>query len=84
MNEEKKDMLLQSFVGDKSSKVEIVFSFDTTGSMAPCLGKVREKVSETVQRLLKDIKNIRIGVIAHGDYCDDVNTYAIKKIRFDR
>jgi len=80
MDETKKEMLLQSFVGDSSSKVEIVFSFDTTGSMAPCLGKVREKVTETVTRLIKDIKDIRIGIIAHGDYCDDVNTYAIKTL----
>jgi len=78
---DKKELLLTSFVSESSSsKVEIVFSFDTTGSMASCLGKVREKVSETVTRLIQDIKDIRIGIIAHGDYCDDVSKYAIKKI----
>jgi len=76
-------VLLSSFVSDTtSSKVEIVFSFDTTGSMASCLQQVRDKVSETVSRLIKDIKDIRIGIIAHGDYCDDVdnNYYCIKKV----
>jgi len=61
--------MLASF-SNASSNVEIVFSFDTTGSMSACLGEVRKKVSETVTRLMKDIPNIRIGIIAHGDYCD--------------
>jgi len=42
--------------------------------MASCLGEVRKKVSETVTRLMKDIPNIRIGIIAHGDYCDDASS----------
>jgi hypothetical protein len=53
-----------------TSKVEVVFSFDTTGSMYPCLTQVRKKVKTTVTRLFKDLPGIRIGVIAHGDYCD--------------
>jgi len=61
--------MLASF-SSSSSNVEIVFSFDTTGSMSACLAEVRKKVSETVTRLMKDIPNIRIGIIAHGDYCD--------------
>src|SRR5689334_17295244 len=39
--------------------------------MAACLGEVRQKVKETVTRLMKDIPKIRIGIIAHGDYCDN-------------
>jgi hypothetical protein len=50
--------------------VEVVFSFDTTGSMYPCLTQVRKKVKNTVERLFKDLPGIKIGVIAHGDYCD--------------
>eukprot|EP01102_Stenamoeba_stenopodia_P011325 TRINITY_DN3468_c0_g1_i1.p1 TRINITY_DN3468_c0_g1~~TRINITY_DN3468_c0_g1_i1.p1 ORF type:complete len:716 (+),score=182.00 TRINITY_DN3468_c0_g1_i1:90-2237(+) len=76
IDEQTKEALLASFASDaKSSSVEIVFSFDTTGSMSACLGQVRAKVEETVQRLMKDIKNIKIGIINHGDYCD--NTKAI-------
>jgi len=75
--------LLESFVKNAySSNVEIIFSFDTTGSMAACLDQVRQKVSETVTKLMKDIPNIRIGIIAHGDYCDDVSNSTISKLDF--
>jgi len=50
--------------------VEVVFSFDTTGSMYPCLTQVRKKVKTSIKRLFKDLPGIKIGVIAHGDYCD--------------
>jgi hypothetical protein len=50
--------------------IDLVFSFDTTGSMYSCLGEVRRVVDETTKRLFRDIPEIRIGVIAHGDYCD--------------
>jgi len=81
LSDEKKQELLESFtLSDQSSAVEIVFSFDTTGSMSSVLGRVRGKLSETVKRLLKDIPNIRIGIIAHGDYCDSQYSYAISKV----
>lgn len=58
--------------------IDIVFSFDTTGSMYPVLAEVRRKVAETVQRLFKEVPNLRIGIIAHGDYCDARSTYVTK------
>ena len=58
--------------------IEVVFSFDTTGSMYPCLTQVRRKVKETVTRLLREIPGIRIGIIAHGDYCDKGSSYVTK------
>ena len=58
--------------------IEIVFSFDTTGSMYPCLTQVRRKIKNTVTRLLNEIPGIRIGIIAHGDYCDAGRTYVTK------
>ena len=54
---------------------EIVFSFDSTGSMYPCLAQVRAQIKQTCQRLFRDIPNLRIGLIAHGDYCDAGSTY---------
>jgi hypothetical protein len=50
------------------SNIEVVFSFDTTGSMYPCLTQVRRKIETTVSRLLNEIEGIRIGIIARGDY----------------
>lgn len=53
-----------------SESIDVLISFDTTGSMYPCIGQVRRNVEELVGRLFKDIPEIRLGVIAHGDYCD--------------
>jgi hypothetical protein len=60
--------------------IEVVFSFDTTGSMYPCLTQVRKKIKSTVTRLMKEIPGMRIGVIAHGDYCDARSTYVTKAL----
>ena len=50
--------------------IDVVFSFDTTGSMASCIGQVRRRIQETCERLFKQIPNLHIGIIGHGDYCD--------------
>src|SRR5204862_7711316 len=60
--------------------VEVAFSFDTTGSMYPCLTQVRRNVKSTVTRLSEEIPGIRIGIIAHGDYCDARSTYVTRKL----
>ena len=60
--------------------VEVVFSFDTTGSMYPCLTQVRRNIKSTATRLAEEIPGIRIGVIAHGDYCDAKSTYVTKRL----
>lgn len=62
-----------------NNSIEVVFSFDTTGSMYPCLTQVRRKIKETVTRLISEIPQMKIGIIAHGDYCDQGSTYVIKK-----
>lgn len=53
-----------------TESIEVVFSFDTTGSMYPCLTQVRRSVQQTITRLFNEIPSLRVGVIAHGDYCD--------------
>jgi hypothetical protein len=63
-----------------SNNIEIVFSFDTTGSMYPCLTQVRRNLKATITRLLDEIPGIRIGIIAHGDYCDAGSTYVTKHL----
>lgn len=61
--------------------IEIVISFDTTGSMYPCLAEVRRKIDATVARLFKEVPNLRVGIIAHGDYCDAGRTYVTKHLQ---
>lgn len=64
----------------KPDPIDMLISFDTTGSMYPCLTQVRRNATELVKRLFKDIPSIRIGVIAHGDYQDEGETYVTKML----
>ena len=50
--------------------LDMVIAFDTTGSMAAYIGAVRKEVAELVPRLFKDNENLRLGIVAFGDYCD--------------
>ena len=61
-----------------TENIEVVFSFDTTGSMYPCLTQVRRTVEQTINRLFAEVRNIRIGITAHGDYCDAGHPYVTK------
>jgi hypothetical protein len=51
----------------------VVFSFDTTASMSPCLAQVRKTLRNLVEQMTQDIPDLKIGLIAHGDYCDGQN-----------
>ncbi|KAI9202887.1 uncharacterized protein BJ171DRAFT_512495 [Polychytrium aggregatum] len=65
-----------------SDKPDIAFSFDTTGSMYGCIAKVRETIKDTANRLIAAVPNIRIAVIAHGDYCDERSSYVTSILDF--
>ncbi|XP_005106397.1 uncharacterized protein LOC101845642 [Aplysia californica] len=58
--------------------MEVVFSFDTTGSMSQVLDEVKGRINDIVQRLQADIPGFRVGIIAHGDYCDAEHFYDIR------
>lgn len=61
---------------------QIVFSFDTTGSMSSILDEVRGRLTDMIGRLQADIPGIQIAVFAHGDYCDEREFYVTKHIDF--
>ncbi|KAH3765500.1 von Willebrand factor, type A [Pelomyxa schiedti] len=61
--------------------VDVVFSFDTTGSMYNKLDEVRRSLLETVEGLIQALPDVRFGVIAHGDYSDSYTSYTLR--RFD-
>ena len=72
-----------------NGKLDIVFSFDTTHSMTAYLNQVRDNLKDITKTLFDEIPNIRIGIIAHGDYesprfplkgNDKVNHYVIKHL----
>lgn len=60
------------------NKVDVIVSFDTTGSMYPVLAQVRREVKSFVKTLFDEFSDLRLGIIAHGDYCDKDNPYTIR------
>lgn len=60
--------------------IDLVISFDTTGSMYPCLTQVRRNVRGLVNDLFTRVPDLRIGIIAHGDYCDEGSTYVTREL----
>jgi hypothetical protein len=52
--------------------------------MYPCLSELRVHIVEMVERLFREVPNLRIGVIAHGDYCDGDRMYSQLDLSEDR
>lgn len=50
--------------------LDMVIAFDTTGSMRSYIDAVKEHVKELIPKLFKQNPNLRIGIVAFGDYCD--------------
>lgn len=74
MMENEKNKNSMDAVAPKSiGKLDMVIAFDTTGSMASYIGAVRHEVSELIPRLFKDNDDLRLGIVAFGDYCDMEN-----------
>lgn len=61
----------------------MVISFDTTGSMSPCIAQVRQNLKTLVESMTQDIPGLKIGLIAHGDYCDGDNCINILDLTDD-
>lgn len=50
--------------------LDLVISFDDTGSMSSVRRQVRSQIETLVKQLFELIPNLRIGIIIHNDYCD--------------
>lgn len=50
--------------------LDMVIAFDTTGSMRAYINAVKLYVKELIPKLLKQNPNLKIGVVAFGDYFD--------------
>jgi len=57
--------------------IDLAISFDTTGSMYPCLTQVRRNVVSTIKYMFEQIPQIRIAIMAHGDYCDGSDVLSV-------
>ena len=51
-------------------RLDMVIAFDTTGSMASYINAVKSHVKELIPKLFKQNPDLRIGIVAFGDYCD--------------
>lgn len=65
-------------------KTDIVFSFDTTGSMYSCLSEVKRSIGSVVDKLFDEIPELRLAIISHGDYCDGDKTILTLDFTTDR
>jgi len=50
--------------------LDLVISFDDTGSMSSVRRQVRSQIESLVKQLFTILPNLRIGIIIHNDYCD--------------
>ena len=65
--------LMNKIAPKEVGTLDMVIAFDTTGSMAAYIDDVRQQVADLIPSLFKDNKNIRVGIVAFGDYCDMKN-----------
>ena len=56
-------------------RLDMVIAFDTTGSMSKYISAVKEHVKELIPKLFKQNPDLRIGIVAFGDYCDMPSKY---------
>jgi hypothetical protein len=52
------------------NNLDLLISFDDTGSMSSVRKQVRNRVNELVGNLFSQIDGLRVGIIIHNDYCD--------------
>jgi hypothetical protein len=68
--DEYREHIASKVVLPSENGLDMVIAFDTTGSMSSYISDVKRKVSEMTSSLFKNSPNLRIGVVAFGDYCD--------------
>lgn len=56
-------------------RLDMVIAFDTTGSMSRYIDAVKEHVKTLIPKLFKQNPDLRIGIVAFGDYCDMPSKY---------
>lgn len=68
----KKEDLKESLKEDvtRNNKLDMVIAFDTTGSMNSYISNVKKHCVKLVPELLGANPDMRIGIVAFGDYCD--------------
>lgn len=65
-----KPKVKESTTTSSDGRLDMVIAFDTTGSMRGYIDAVKEHVKVLVPKLFKQNPDLRIGIVAFGDYCD--------------
>ena len=71
--------LMNKIAPKEVGTLDMVIAFDTTGSMADYIDDVRQQVVELIPILFNNNENMRLGIVAFGDYCDMENAYEYGK-----
>ena len=58
---------------DSTTEFDIVFAFDTTGSMRSYIASVRKQVEDFTNTLFENVPNLQVGICAFGDYADCID-----------
>lgn len=72
-NSKSKESTFDGVAPKNIGKLDMVIAFDTTGSMSQYIGAVRKEVSDLIPQLFEDNEDLRLGIVAFGDYCDMTN-----------
>ncbi len=65
-----------------SQPLDLMFTFDTTGSMYGYLEQVRLNLSQIITEVHEGLPDARIAIMAYGDHCDESSTYLVKSSKF--
>ena len=65
-----KPKVKESTTTSSDGRLDMVIAFDTTGSMRSYIDAVKEHVKVLIPKLFKQNPDLRIGIVAFGDYCD--------------
>ncbi|RZB29479.1 MAG: hypothetical protein AEth_01114 [Candidatus Argoarchaeum ethanivorans] len=76
--------ILSTFIKD-TEMLDVIFMFDTTGSMYSYLESVRQNLVRLTSKINSEIPDVYFGVVAYGDHCDADTTYVTKicQLTFD-
>ncbi|KAI0226627.1 hypothetical protein LSAT2_022916 [Lamellibrachia satsuma] len=64
--------------------LDLVISIDTTLSMHGVLQEMRAAIDDILQRLFRDAVDLRVAIVAHGDYYDGDDAYVTKCVDFTK
>ena len=62
--------------------LDLVISIDTTVSMHGVLQEMQAAIDGILLRLLRDVVDLRVAIVAHGDYFDGDDAYVTKCVDF--